>query len=160
MVDRSFRHLWRARDADESGREAETVSCEDQLHFVLAAQLVSVIRWQKQEQIVVRRGGAGCRPRPYQSHVYDNCDECEELLCFSQQLSWQKIFHYKLITTILSVLSVLCPGRCTAAPCTAFHIVFGSSIHIFVSDFDMWRNLIKQTTNSIKIPKCKEKDLK
>ena len=36
-----------------------------------------------------------------QSHVYDNCDECEELLCFSLQLTWQKIFHCKLITTIL-----------------------------------------------------------
>ena len=135
--------------------KAATVSYEDQLDFELAAPLVSVIRWQKQEQIVVRRGGAGCRPRPYQSHVYDNCDECEELLCFSQQLSWQKIFHYKLITTILSVLSVLCPGRCTAAPCTAFHIVFGSRIHIFVSNFDMWRNLIKQTTS--KSPNARRK---
>ncbi len=37
----------------------------------------------------------------YQSHVYDNCDECEELLCFSLQLTWHKIFHYKLIATIL-----------------------------------------------------------
>ena len=37
----------------------------------------------------------------YQSHVYDNCDECEELLCFTLQLTWHKIFHYKLIATIL-----------------------------------------------------------
>ena len=68
-----------------------------------------------------------------------------------------QIDYYNIVSTVSAVPG---PGRCTAAPCTAFHIVFGSSIHIFVSDFDMWRNLIKQTTNSIKIPKCKEKDLK
>ena len=62
---------------------------------------------------VYRVESAGCKtvlpwsvrtpwvPPTYQSHIYDNCDECEELLCFSLQLTWHKIFHYKLITTIL-----------------------------------------------------------
>ena len=62
---------------------------------------------------VYRVESAGCKivlpwsvrtpwvPPTYQSHIYDNCDECEELLCFSLQLSWHKIFHYKLIATIL-----------------------------------------------------------
>ena len=49
---------------------------------------------------VLLSGLSGVAPLD-QSHVYDNCDECEELLCFSLQLTWHKIFHYKLITTIL-----------------------------------------------------------
>ena len=136
-----------------------TVSYEDQLDLVLSAPLVSVVCWQKQEQIVVRRGGAGCRPRPYQSHVYDNCDECEELLCFSQQLSWQKIFHYKLITTILSVLSVLCPARVDALlhPARHFTLCLGPA---FIFSFPIlicegiWSN--KQQTAS-KSPNARRK---
>ena len=113
---------------------------------------------QKHEQIVVRCGGAGCRPRPYQSHVYDNCDECEELLCFSQQLSWQKIFHYKLITTILSVLSVLCPHRVDAPlhPARHFTLCLGSA---FIHSFPILIcEGVKQTAS--KSQNAKEKDLK
>ena len=59
-----------------------------------------------------------------------------------------QIDYYNIVSTVSAVPA---PGRCTAAPCTPFHIVFGFGIHTFVSNFDMWRS----RTNSIKIPKCK-----
>ena len=59
-----------------------------------------------------------------------------------------QIDYYNIVSTVSAVPA---PGRCTAAPCTPFHIVFGFGIHTFVSNFDMWRS----QTSSIKIPKCK-----
>lgn len=61
---------------------------------------LSLITFTFVSSVISRALAHSARPW-YQSHVYDNCDECEELLCFSLQLTWHKIFHYKLIATIL-----------------------------------------------------------